>query len=116
MSVTTKRTTRGGGGQTESTHKEVQSMSIGLRAEVLALYKALLKAARHSKHATKTEQLVKESFRSDAFGVDRRDIAKVDWLLRRGWKQLEVLQTAARTNASQQQASSTSSTSSSKDR
>ena len=92
-------------------------MNVGLRGEVLALYKALLKAARQSKHATKTEQLVKESFRSDAFGVDRRDIAKVDWLLRRGWKQLEVLQTAARTKGGGKQASSTSSmSSSSKDR
>ena len=72
-------------------------MSVGLRGEVLALYKALLRAAKQSRSRRTTEKLIKETFRSDAYGVDRRDIAKVDWLLRRGWKQLEVLQTAAKT-------------------
>ena len=70
-------------------------MSVGLRGEVLQLYRELLRAARHSRQAETTGKLVRESFRKDAAAVDKRDIAKVDWLLRRGWKQLDVLKTAA---------------------
>ena len=64
----------------------------GLQREVLSLYRGLLRAARRQ---PQLQQHVRSEFRASAAGVQRSDVERVEYLLRRGRKQLDTLRMAA---------------------
>ena len=73
----------------------------GLRGEVLRLYRDLLRVAREKDRVSasgglaETQALVRTRFRVDAGAASPRDFQKIEFLLRRGWRQLEVLRSSA---------------------
>ena len=62
-----------------------------LQLEVLALYKKFLIVSRKN---NLDQNLVKQLFRKDAGKVGRRDFEAIEYLVRKGEKQLLVLQKA----------------------
>ena len=64
----------------------------GLQKEVLSLYRSLLRA---TKRQPQLQQHVRREFRSGAVDVQRSDVERVEYLLRRGKKQLDTLRMAA---------------------
>jgi len=61
-----------------------------LQLQVLRLYRECLKASRRKKGA---EDLVKSTFRTNA-QIDRTNIILIEHLLRRGHRQLKMLQSS----------------------
>ncbi|KAH8974530.1 hypothetical protein BDL97_01G106900 [Sphagnum fallax] len=66
----------------------------GLQRQVLSLYRAFLRAARNkpSEARSQLEQFVAAEFRRNAIEVDKKDFQTIEYLLRRGNKQLLMLQ------------------------
>ncbi|KAL2911941.1 hypothetical protein HK105_208551 [Polyrhizophydium stewartii] len=64
-----------------------------LQREVSGLYRALLRAARSKPPETRERfrARIAAQFRRDAESVSRRDFAAIEFLLRRGNRQLELL-------------------------
>lgn len=66
----------------------------GVQREVLSLHRSLLRMARSKETEARRniELFVNAEFRKNAAEVDRRDIQTIEYLLRRGRKQLQLLQ------------------------
>ncbi|ERN00196.1 succinate dehydrogenase assembly factor 1A, mitochondrial [Amborella trichopoda] len=82
---------RGRGGMGTRTRKVLS----GLQREVLGLYRGFLRAARRKgpEERSEIEAVVRSEFRKMAVLVDAKDFMRVEYLLRRGKKQLEQLNT-----------------------
>ncbi|CAM8995812.1 hypothetical protein QQ045_007413 [Rhodiola kirilowii] len=65
----------------------------GMQKQVLSLYRGFLRAARDKspQERAKIESLVTSEFRSNATGVERKNFVYIEYLLRRGKKQLDQL-------------------------
>lgn len=65
----------------------------GMQKQVLSLYRGFLRAARSksSEDRYKVESIVSAEFRRNAKQVDRKNFLYIEYLLRRGKKQLEQL-------------------------
>ncbi|XP_050377419.1 succinate dehydrogenase assembly factor 1, mitochondrial [Argentina anserina] len=65
----------------------------GMQRQVLGLYRGFLRAARSksARDRRKIESLVSSEFRSNAKNVDRKNFLYIEYLLRRGQKQLDQL-------------------------
>ncbi|XP_078438488.1 LYR family of Fe/S cluster biogenesis protein [Wolffia australiana] len=65
----------------------------GLQKQVLALYRGFLRAARLKAPAERRqiEGIVTAEFRRDAKAVDRKNFLYIEYLLRKGKKQLDQL-------------------------
>ena len=84
--------------------RKVEAMGIssgpklsGLQKQVLSLYRAFLRAAR-SKSAEdrrQMESVVAAEFRRNAEQIDRKNFIHIEYLLRRGNKQLDQLKSSA---------------------
>ncbi|KAG4055735.1 hypothetical protein PC123_g9176 [Phytophthora cactorum] len=61
----------------------------GLQLQVLALYKKALQAAKRKDQDTL--RYVRERFREDVATVDRRDFVVVEYMLRKGERDLKML-------------------------
>ncbi|KAJ7280482.1 hypothetical protein O6H91_19G038400 [Diphasiastrum complanatum] len=70
----------------------VQRLS-GLQRQVLSLYRSLLRAARLKSPEARVniEAIVSSEFRKQASSVDKKDFVRIEHLLRKGTKQLEML-------------------------
>ena len=69
----------------------------GMQKQVLGLYRGFLRAVR-SKSAEdrhKIEELVSKEFRYNAKNVDRKNFLYIEYLMRRGKKQLDQLKSPA---------------------
>nr|CCA23842.1 conserved hypothetical protein [Albugo laibachii Nc14] len=68
----------------------------GLQKQVLKLYKSLLSAAKQKDQGGEdrrgsTYSYVRERFRENAESVDRSDFAKIEYLLRKGERDLKMV-------------------------
>lgn len=65
----------------------------GMQKQVLGLYRGFLRAARtkSAEDRHKIESLVSNEFRYNAKNVDRKNFLYIEYLLRRGKKQLDQL-------------------------
>jgi succinate dehydrogenase assembly factor 1 len=65
----------------------------GIQRQVLALYRGFLQTARlkSSEERRRIETVVSAEFRENARNVDRRNFVYIEYLLRRGKRQLEQL-------------------------
>ena len=65
----------------------------GIQKQVLSLYRSFWRVARSKEPDTRLhiERYVGAQFRRDAHAVDRKDFQRIEYLLRRGSKQLELL-------------------------
>ncbi|CAN6446478.1 unnamed protein product [Victoria cruziana] len=65
----------------------------GLQKQVLSLYRGFLRAARSKggEERRRIEGIISAEFRRNSTSVDRKDILYVEYLLRRGKKQLDQL-------------------------
>lgn len=65
----------------------------GMQKQVLSLYRGFLRAARDKspEDRAKIESLVTTQFHNNAKGVDRKNFVYIEYLLRRGKKQLDQL-------------------------
>jgi succinate dehydrogenase assembly factor 1 len=65
----------------------------GIQKQVLALYRGFLRTARLKapEERRRIESVVSAEFRDNARNVDRRNFVYIEYLLRRGKKQLEQL-------------------------
>ncbi|RWW24519.1 hypothetical protein BHE74_00019873 [Ensete ventricosum] len=65
----------------------------GLQRQVLRLYREFLRAARlkEPEERLRIESIVSAEFRQNAMNVDRKNFLYIEYLLRRGKKQLEQL-------------------------
>ncbi|OVA14554.1 Complex 1 LYR protein [Macleaya cordata] len=65
----------------------------GLQKQVLGLYRGFLRAARTkgSEERKKIESIVSSEFRRHAKSIERKNFIYIEYLLRRGTKQLEQL-------------------------
>ena len=70
-------------------HQEVRRKS-GVQKEVLALYRELLRAARHKD--SKTVALVRDKFRKEATSIGRFEFQKIEHHIRKGNKYVKLLQ------------------------
>lgn len=66
----------------------------GLQKQVLSLYRGFLRAARckSAEDRRQIESIVSAEFRRNSNQVDRKNFLYIEYLLRRGKKQLEQLQ------------------------
>ncbi|KAK0047011.1 succinate dehydrogenase assembly factor 1 mitochondrial [Biomphalaria pfeifferi] len=62
-----------------------------VQKQVLSLYKQFLKV---TKDKPSFQDYVRQEFRQNA-ELSKSDVIKIDYLLRRGWRQLEVLKSSA---------------------
>lgn len=69
----------------------------GLQKQVLSLYRAFLRAARSKspEDRRQIESIVAAEFRRNAKQIDRKNFIHIEYLLRRGNKQLDQLKSAA---------------------
>lgn len=69
----------------------------GMQRQVLSLYRGFMRAARSKDlhERRRIEQIVSMEFRNNAKSVDKKDFTYIEYLLRRGNKQLELLKTSA---------------------
>ncbi|GLJ45782.1 hypothetical protein SUGI_0963490 [Cryptomeria japonica] len=69
----------------------------GMQKQVLSLYRAFLRSARckepHQRHTI--QQVVSREFRKNATSVDKKDFNYIEYLLRRGQKQLDQLKSSS---------------------
>ncbi|PIA32567.1 hypothetical protein AQUCO_04400040v1 [Aquilegia coerulea] len=67
----------------------------GLQKQVLALYRGFLRTSRTKtpEERNKIESIVSQQFRRNAIEVDRKNFIYIEYLLRRGAKQLQQLKT-----------------------
>jgi len=63
-----------------------------IQKEVLKLYRQFLKASRVK--PPETREVIRQEFRENA-GVSRKETIKIDYLLRRGKRQLKILENSA---------------------
>ncbi|XP_051119442.1 uncharacterized protein LOC127243459 [Andrographis paniculata] len=65
----------------------------GMQKQVLALYRGFLRAARSKppEERSKIESFVSSEFRLNSSQVDRKNFLYIEYLLRRGKKQLDQL-------------------------
>ncbi|KAL8482384.1 hypothetical protein ACS0TY_028525 [Phlomoides rotata] len=65
----------------------------GMQKQVLALYRGFLRAARTKTphERSRIEAIVSEEFRRNSSQVDRKNFLYIEYLLRRGKKQLDQL-------------------------
>lgn len=65
----------------------------GMQKQVLSLYRGFLRAARTKpvKERRKIESVVSEEFRRNSKQVDRKNFIYIEYLLRRGNKQLDQI-------------------------
>jgi succinate dehydrogenase assembly factor 1 len=65
----------------------------GIQKQVLALYRGFLRTARLKapEERRRIESVILAEFRDNARSVDRRNFVHIEYLLRRGKKQLEQL-------------------------
>ncbi|KAI9920056.1 hypothetical protein PsorP6_015592 [Peronosclerospora sorghi] len=61
----------------------------GLQLQVLGLYKKALRAAKRKD--TDTLHYVRQRFREDVTNVDRKDFVKIEYMLRKGERDLKML-------------------------
>ncbi|VDC00755.1 unnamed protein product [Peniophora sp. CBMAI 1063] len=68
----------------------------GLQREVLALYRKALRMTRTKPPTTrpKFELFVRHAFRTSASSVSPRELTTIEYLLRRGGRQLEMFESA----------------------
>ncbi|XP_068667036.1 uncharacterized protein [Aristolochia californica] len=66
----------------------------GMQKHVLSLYRSFLRVARAKspEDRRKIESIVSAEFRNNSKSVDRKNFLYIEYLLRRGKKQLEQLQ------------------------
>ncbi|GAU18960.1 hypothetical protein TSUD_229510 [Trifolium subterraneum] len=71
---------------------KVQRLS-GMQKQVLSLYRGFLRVARSKSEEERRniESVVKQEFRRDSKEVDRKNFQYIEYLLRRGNKQLDQL-------------------------
>ena len=65
----------------------------GIQKQVLSLYRSFWRVARSKTPDTRLgiERYVGAQFRRDAHAVDKKDFQRIEYLIRRGSKQLELL-------------------------
>lgn len=65
----------------------------GMQKQVLALYRGFLRAARTKspEERSRIEAIVSQEFRQNSSQVDRKNFLYIEYLLRRGKKQLDQL-------------------------
>lgn len=80
---------------------KVQRLS-GMQKQVLSLYRGFLRAARSKseEERCKIESIVSQEFRRNAKDVDRKNFLYIEYLLRRGNKQLDQLRDPGTTGLS----------------
>ncbi|CEG45363.1 Uncharacterized conserved protein [Plasmopara halstedii] len=61
----------------------------GLQRQVLALYKKSMQAAKHKDHETLC--YVRDRFREDVKKVERKDFVVIEYMLRKGERDLKLL-------------------------
>lgn len=68
----------------------------GMQKQVLGLYRSLLRAARSKPAESRRdiELFVGSEFRKNAKTIDKKSFQTIEYLLRRGQKQLEMLKSA----------------------
>lgn len=64
-----------------------------LQKEVIKLYRQFLKVCKNK--PTETKEVVKREFKENA-GISRMDTIKIDYLLRRGKRQLKIIENSDR--------------------
>ncbi|WCJ21959.1 Succinate dehydrogenase assembly factor 1 mitochondrial [Euphorbia peplus] len=69
----------------------------GMQKQVLGLYRSFLRAARMkpAEDRRQIESVVSEEFRRNSKEVDRKNFIYIEYLLRRGFKQLDLLKSSA---------------------
>ncbi|PIN22325.1 hypothetical protein CDL12_04954 [Handroanthus impetiginosus] len=69
----------------------------GMQKQVLALYRGFLRAARSKspEERSRIESIVSAEFRRNSSQVDRKNFQYIEYLLRRGKKQLDQLKSPA---------------------
>ncbi|TKY71077.1 Succinate dehydrogenase assembly factor 1 [Spatholobus suberectus] len=74
----------------------------GMQKQVLSLYRGFLRAARSKSYEErrKIESIVSQEFRRNARDVDRKNFLYIEYLLRRGNKQLDQLRNPGTTGLS----------------
>ncbi|RDX91608.1 hypothetical protein CR513_26384, partial [Mucuna pruriens] len=74
----------------------------GMQKQVLSLYRGFLRAARtkSDEERRKIESIVSEEFRRNSKDVDRKNYLYIEYLLRRGNKQLDQLRNPGTTGLS----------------
>ncbi|OIW07578.1 hypothetical protein TanjilG_08465 [Lupinus angustifolius] len=74
----------------------------GMQKQVLSLYRGFLRAARSKSDEDrhKVESIVSEEFRCNSKEVDRKNFLYIEYLLRRGKKQLDQLKNPGTTGLS----------------
>lgn len=74
----------------------------GMQKQVLSLYRGFLRAARSKseEERRKIESIVSEEFRRNSKQVDRKNFLYIEYLLRRGKKQLDQLRNPGTTGLS----------------
>ncbi|KAI4332428.1 hypothetical protein L6164_017337 [Bauhinia variegata] len=77
----------------------------GLQKQVLSLYRGFLRAARSKprEERQKIESILSEEFRRNSKQVDRKNFLYIEFLLRRGKKQLDQLRDPATMGLSSQE-------------
>jgi len=80
---------------------KVQRLS-GMQKQVLSLFRGFLRAARSKseEERRKIESIVSQEFRHNAKNVDRKNFLYIEYLLRRGNKQLDQLRNPGTTGLS----------------
>ncbi|TPX67924.1 hypothetical protein SpCBS45565_g03470 [Spizellomyces sp. 'palustris'] len=65
----------------------------GLQRDVLDLYRSLLRVVRTKPESSRDHfyTYIRSQFRQDASSVSQRDISTIEFMLRKGRRQLEVL-------------------------
>ncbi|KND04054.1 uncharacterized protein SPPG_01499 [Spizellomyces punctatus DAOM BR117] len=65
----------------------------GLQRDVLDLYRSLLRVVRTKPESSRDHfyKYIRSQFRQDASSVSQRDISTIEFMLRKGRRQLEVL-------------------------
>jgi len=68
----------------------------GMQKQVLGLYRGFLRAARLKapEERQRIESVISLEFRQNAKNVDRKNFLYIEYLIRRGKKQLELLKSA----------------------
>ncbi|XP_020991772.1 succinate dehydrogenase assembly factor 1, mitochondrial [Arachis duranensis] len=76
----------------------VQRLS-GMQKQVLSLYRGFLRVARSKsdQERHKIESIISEEFRRNSTEVDRKNFQYIEYLLRRGKKQLDQLRSPGTT-------------------
>ncbi|CAL5211755.1 unnamed protein product [Lathyrus oleraceus] len=74
----------------------------GMQKQVLSLYRGFLRAARSKseEERCKIESVICQEFRCNSKEVDRKNFQYIEYLLRRGYKQLDQLRNPGTTGLS----------------